>query len=365
MMTKQNLHSDLAVAPGEYLAEILEELDMSQVDLAQRMGRPIQAVNEIVKANKAITSDTALQLGQVTGVPAHIWTGLEEEYRLTLARQQEQEHQALETSFVDVQLYSAMAKLGWVRKTRNEREKVSELWRFFGVASLRNLKDVRVYGPAFRLSNMAQASSYALAAWLRKGEREAAEIHVKPFDAKLLRATLSEIRGLTMQPPEIWVPQLKDMLASNGVAFVLVPHLPKTYAQGATYWVSPTKVVVQMSIRCAWADIFWFSLIHEIAHVLLHGRRHIFVEGKKANPNPDPAWQKQEEEANAFASSFLIPTTAYREFTDLGIYTLDTIAAFAHKIEIDGGIVVGRLQNDGYIGHNQLNSLRHQYAWGE
>lgn len=346
------------------MAEVLDELDMSQVDLAQRMGRPIQAVNEIIKANKAITPDTALQLGQVTGVAAHIWTGLEEEYRLTLARQQEREQLARETNLVDTELYRAMAKLGWVRRTRDDCEKVGELWRFFGVASLKNLKDVRVYSPAFRLSTITPASSYSLAAWLRKGELEAAEIDVEPFDAKRLRAVLSVVRGLTMQPPEVWVPKLKETLADCGVAFVLVPHLPKTYAQGATYWISSTKAVVQMSIRCAWADIFWFSLFHELGHVLLHGKRHIFIEGKKANQEPDPVWQQQEDEANKFASSFLIPPVAYREFTEIGVYTLDTILAFSRKVAIDGGIVVGRLQNDGHIRRNQSNSLRHQYVWG-
>lgn len=337
---------------------------MSQVDLAQRMGRPIQAVNEIIKANKAVTPDTALQLGQVTGVPAHIWTGLEEEYRLTLARQQEREQLARETNLVDMELYRAMAKLGWVRRTRDDCEKVGELWRFFGVASLKNLKDVRVYSPAFRLSTTAPASSYALAAWLRKGELEASDINVKPFDAKYLRATLPAIRELTMQPPEVWVPKVRDMLAACGVAFVLVPHLPKTYAQGATYWLSSTRVVVQMSIRCAWSDVFWFSLFHELGHVLLHGKRHIFIEGKKANPSPDPAWQKQEDEANGFASSFLIPAAAYQSFTEFGSYTPDTVTAFSCKVGIDVGIVVGRLQNDGHIGYNQLNNLRHQYVWG-
>jgi HTH-type transcriptional regulator/antitoxin HigA len=351
--------------PGEYLGEVIEELGMNQVDLAQRMGRPIQAINEIIKGHKAITPDTALQLEQVTGVPAHIWTSLEEEYRLTLARQQEQEQLKQEAEMVDPELYRVMARLGWVGKTRDRCEKVRELWRFFGVASLNNLKDVRVYSPAFRLSTVAPAASYALAAWLRKGELEAAEVEVKPFDAKRLRAALPKIRLLTKEPPETSVPRLTEALAACGVALVLVPHLPKTYAHGATYWVAPSKVVVQLSIRGAWADIFWFSLFHELAHVLLHGKRHIFIEGGRTNSNPDPAWQKQEDEANALASSSLIPPSAYLRFTDFGIYTADTVRAFAQQIDIDACVVVGRLQHDGYVGRNELNTLRCRYQWGD
>ncbi|MFC6619530.1 HigA family addiction module antitoxin [Deinococcus radiophilus] len=82
--------TDWAIPPGEYLAEVLEDLNMTQADLSRRMGRPAQAINELIKGEKELTPETALQLAQVVGVPAHIWTGLENEYRLILARQTEQ-----------------------------------------------------------------------------------------------------------------------------------------------------------------------------------------------------------------------------------------------------------------------------------
>jgi addiction module HigA family antidote len=77
---------DLAVPPGEFLAETLEEIGMSQSTLARQTGRPVQAVNEIVRGKKEITPETALQLEQVLGVPAHVWTRLEADYQLTKAR---------------------------------------------------------------------------------------------------------------------------------------------------------------------------------------------------------------------------------------------------------------------------------------
>ena len=86
MATNQEIYSDLAVPPGEYLSEVAEEMGMSQAELARRMGRPVQVISEIANGIKSITPDTALQLEQVLGVPAHIWTGLEAEYQLTKAR---------------------------------------------------------------------------------------------------------------------------------------------------------------------------------------------------------------------------------------------------------------------------------------
>ena len=77
---------DVAIPPGETLAETLEAKRMSQAELARRMGRPVQAINEIVRGRKAITAGTALALQAVLGVPADFWMHLEGDYRLTAAR---------------------------------------------------------------------------------------------------------------------------------------------------------------------------------------------------------------------------------------------------------------------------------------
>ena len=380
MTTKQNIHSDLAIAPGEYLAEVLEDLGMSQAELARRMGRPNQAINEIVKGTKAITSDTALQLEKVTGVPAYLWINLEEVYRLTLARQEEekqleQEAELLNSDF-DPSLYNAMAKHGWVKTTRNKIEKVKELLRFFGVSSLSNLADLRTYQPAFRVDQSVDTRNYALAAWLRKGELDAKrierEIPVEDFDATKLKAILPELRLLTCEDPEESFLKVQQLLADCGVIFVILPHLPKTGAHGATFWLSPGKVVVQLSVRRGWADIFWFSLFHELAHVLLHGKREtyhdefgsdIFVTLDKGRTYKNLADLNQEKEADTFASDTLIPPNEYSEFINQNLFSEGDIQGFSKEIAIAPGIVVGRLKHDTLLDHKQLNNLRDLYCW--
>jgi addiction module HigA family antidote len=79
--------SDLPIPPGFYIKELLEERDWTQGELAKRMGRPVQAINEIVNGKKAITAETALQLEKTLGMSAEAWMGLESDYRLALARQ--------------------------------------------------------------------------------------------------------------------------------------------------------------------------------------------------------------------------------------------------------------------------------------
>lgn len=79
-------HSDLAIHPGEILAEELEARAMTQRALAEAIGRPEQVISEIVHGKKGITAETALQLAAAFGVSAEFWMNLQTTYELTLAR---------------------------------------------------------------------------------------------------------------------------------------------------------------------------------------------------------------------------------------------------------------------------------------
>jgi HTH-type transcriptional regulator/antitoxin HigA len=86
MVTKTKTYPDVAIPPGEYLVEEIEERGMTQKELAKRMGRPLNAINEIIKGKKAITAQTALQLEDVLPeIPARFWLNLETDYQLTKA----------------------------------------------------------------------------------------------------------------------------------------------------------------------------------------------------------------------------------------------------------------------------------------
>ena len=120
MATEAAIYSDLAIPPGEYLEEVIAELDMSKDELARRMRRPAAKLSAVFKGVKAITPDTALQLEKVVGVPAHIWLGLEADYRLTLARRQSDAEVARlkeESKLATAYCYNQLARLGAVART--------------------------------------------------------------------------------------------------------------------------------------------------------------------------------------------------------------------------------------------------------
>ncbi len=366
METEEVYYSDLPIPPGEYLEEVLGELGMSKDELAIRMNRPAAKLSAIFKGEKAITPDTALQLEKVVGVPAHIWTGLEAEYRLTMAREQgeaEKDRLKKEGQLVKKFRYADLVKLKMVKRKTRPMEKALELQKFFGVTSLENIIKVRRYEAVFRTGREGRhkQSPEAVAAWLRMGELKAQKQQCALFNQKKLREVIPKIRAMTTQHPKQFMDSLYGLMASTGVAVVLCPHLVGTYAHGATFWMGRDKGVIMMTIRGKWADIFWFSLFHEMGHILLHSRQTIFLEGEGG----DPELLAQEKEADRFAEDVLIPRDKYEDFLNTKRFYPEDISGFAGRIGVSAGIVVGRLQNDGYLRRSWHNNLRSHFEWKE
>ena len=363
MATNKSLYSDLPIPPGEYLAEVIDELGMTKDELAKRLNRPAPKLSAIFKGEKAITPNTALQLEKVVGVPAHIWTGLEAEYRLVLARRQqnlEQQQLKAESPLATRFRYADLVKLGVVGKKTRPVDKVLELQKFFGVTSLKTVLDLRRYQVAFRSGSSGKRSPEAVAAWLRIGELEAHKLQCAPFNKNKLKGALYTIRAMTMQTPEHFQDNLRRVLADSGVALVLCPHLPGTYAHGATFWLNREKAVVMMTFRYKWADIFWFSLFHELGHIFLyHNRQAVILEGNNGGSSLD----KQDAEANRFAADTLIPPSLHKEFVKKRSFYPEDMINFAGQLGLSPGIVVGRLQNDKCLDPSWQNSLRTRLEW--
>lgn len=360
MTTNEELLSDWPIPPGEFLLEVIEDLGISQVELAKRMGRPKQMVNEIIKGTKEITPETALQIADVVGVPAHIWIGLESDYRLILAKQEDAMREEKEKEFVVFFPYLELSKLGLVKVSRTALEKVQELKTFFAVASLSNIRGVKEYAPAFRKVEKAEVSEEALASWLRAGHILANKQEVAEFSKQALLDALPLIRKASLEiDPNRAIETAQKLLSECGVSLVVIPHFPKTFVSGATFTIHKDRPVIMMSNRGSWADIFWFSLFHEIGHIVLHGKKETFLESEKVETR-----SSQEVEADEFAQKQLIPLSEYRNFVKSRSFSEDSIARFARAVGVHPGIVTGRLQHDKKLTHFQ-HYHRVRYKWSD
>lgn len=357
--TKQNI--PVLILPGETLVELLEEKGMTQLELAERMGRPPKTINEIIKGKTSITPETAIQLEGVFSVPANFWMNLESNYQVALARFNFVKKLEKEYKIAEKYPYKEMIKLGWINPCKEIKEVVKCMLNFFGVISLENVVEKNIFaGAQYRISSKKDHSKEAVTAWLRKGVLEAQKIQTNDFNGKKLKENITNIKKLMFSSPSEFMPELTRMLADCGVALVILKNLKNVPINGVTRWISPDKALIQMSIRGKYADIFWFSLFHEIGHLWLHRKKGVYVDSENETINTE-----QEKEANKFASDILISETEYNNFVEKFkmFRDLDMLKSFAKKNGVIDGVVVGRLQNDEVIGRNQLNGLRNKYEW--
>ncbi|MDD4051200.1 MAG: ImmA/IrrE family metallo-endopeptidase, partial [candidate division Zixibacteria bacterium] len=304
-----------------------------------------------------ITPETAILLERTLGVPSGFWNNRQRLYDEFVARIEEQKYLQTIVAWVKHFPYASMVKLGWVPKAPKDMEKLEHLLTFFGVGDPKAWEDywtgIQV---AYRKSRAINTNEYALAAWLRRGELVSRGINCQPYNPDNFKNILMDIRQLTIQPPQLFRKQLIDICASAGVAVVFVPELPKT-ASGATRWLTPDKALIQLSLRYKTDDHLWFTFFHEAAHVLFHPKRDIFIQDKETSG-------KYEDQANSFAKDTLIPHRDFQEFVSGMLFTSDSIRVFAQHIKIAPGIVVGRLQKEGYLPWNSsCNHLKRKLEW--
>lgn len=353
---------DFVTPPGETLLELLEERHMTQSELAQRMGRPLKTINEIIRGKTQLTPETALQLELVFGTPARVWLNLEQNYREHLARQAADESLQAYQTWLDRFPIKDMQTKGWLPNGRDRAKLLVDLLQFFGLATPDSWEDIWAGClVSYRKTAAYESNDHALSVWLRQGELEAQDIHCAPYDeAAFKRLLFHNIRTLTCATPETFVPQLVNLCAGAGVAVTLVPQIEGARVSGATRWLAKDKALIQLSLRYKTNDHFWFTFFHEAGHIILHGKRDVFINVEDADGDA------KEQEANQFAANTLIPPTAYGAFVQKTQRFSETaVRQFATEMGIAPGIVVGRLQHDAHLPYKHLNGLKEKFVWAE
>lgn len=349
--------------PGETLRDLMEERGVTQAELARRLGRPAQAINEIVGGRKEITEDTALELERVLQVPARFWLARESRYREYLARQRAAEAGRSALPWLrqfPIKSLQACGVLPAGRLTESTLQSfVEPMLRFFEVASPDGWQaQYSAMQAQFRRAKPdKQTDVAAITAWLRMGEIEAAKRSVPEYNPVALEARLPLMRSLSQQPaPEIGR-ELVRICAEVGVVLVFVPALPGTHVSGVARWLNG-KPLIQLSLLGKWSDVFWFSFFHEIGHVLKHPQRAVFLDDASSG---DAVNSVEEQEANRFASEVLLPKQFRAELTNVAL-TQGAVQDLAQRIGVHPGIVVGQLQHHKRILYSHpLTRLKARY----
>ena len=359
-MNKLEYKEIAAFHPGYYIADIIDDMGISQDEFATRMGTTGKTLSKLVNGQTNLSNDLAQKLATMLGTSIEVWTNLQSEYdrkKIEIDQQKQLDEQEKIVSMID---YSYFVKVAKLAETRKSSEKVSNLCSFFKVSDLRIMLE-----PDF-LVNFRSATSLSnekklinARAWLQTAINFSKNMSVNIFDASKLRQFLPEIRNMTRQGPEVFMPRLHKIFAECGIAFVLLPHLKNSGINGAVKWSDANHVMLALNDRRCYADTFWFSLFHEIKHVLQQKIKTVFISSD--SEQIDQINRALEEDADKFAQDYLIPPDAYRRFSP-NRYTSDAeIIAFAQQIGVHPGVVAGRLQHDRIIAQNRCSKLKVQY----
>jgi len=354
---KLHYELDFAVPPGATLLETIETLGIDQRELAERTGLSAKTLNLIIKGNAPLTQQTAMLLERVTSVPARIWNNLEANYQEQLARLEARRELAEQIEWLKSIPMKVLIDRGFIKPSSDKVVLLEQVLNFFRVANVNAWKEGWSRGQfAFRKHNQDSVVDGKLATWLRIAELNAEQANVEAYDRTNLQAAVQQARSLTRKSPKVLIPKLVSFFAASGVAICLVPEIPGAKISGAAKWLSATKAMIAINLRGKKSDLFWFTLFHEAGHILHDSKKEAYVDVAYSD---DP----RERFANDFARTTLIPAKY-----DVRLPLLKSekqVREFADEIDLDPGIIVGRLQYEKLLRYDQLNHLKTTFEWVE
>ncbi|MDR1264282.1 MAG: HigA family addiction module antidote protein [Propionibacteriaceae bacterium] len=326
---------DYAVPVGDFIAEWMDDHGLKAAELARRLGVSRKHVSELLRAQVALTEDMAVRLGRVTGVSADWWTRLESHYQRERARLAREAELAEGYDSVRRLPLAYLRKWGFVTSDVGDRAGVvAEVLAFFRVGTVAALT------PSWAESSVAYRKVAAsaprpelLMTWLMAAERAMPD-DLPPFDREGLSSRLSQLRRLTLGDPATYVQQATDELRGVGLACRIVPEVPGLGVYGATRWIGGHPLV-QLSLRGKTDDQLWFTLFHELGHVLRDNATGLYWSG--GDPGAEAA-------ADQFAADLLIPPAQAADLPRSR--NLKAVRDFAQRIGVAPGVVIGRIQRE-------------------
>lgn len=329
--------AEWALPPGTLLRAEIDARGMTQADLAARAKLTEKHVSQVVTGTVSLTPDVALAFERSLGVPARTLLLAEARYQSERSRRDAVKALAKHELWARQFPLAELEKNGVLRGAEHGGELVDRLLRFFGVADPQAFEKVSLAGiSGFRRAQHLRVDEYATATWLRLGEQQTSGHELPAYDADRLRRSLPELRRLSKGRDDDAFTEARRILAECGIALAFVEGIKESRACGATRWVTPTRPLIVLSDRYGHRDTLWFSLMHEVGHVLRHPRRRTFVNLADGGDDFDGL----EDEAYAFAADVLVPDR-YRQRL-LAAATPDEFDALAADADVDVSVLAGQ-----------------------
>ncbi len=333
--------------PGEFLRRELDSRGWTEGEFAQILDRPAQALSEILNGKKSITTETAVEFGEALGTSPDVWLALQNEYRLSQTRERQEglspvARRARLRSLVPVR---ELQRRGWLPDDKDLDVLERSVTELLGIDSLDERPS---FLAAARRTNPDDQLTPEQTAWLARVTNLAREVEVGEYRRDMLEELAERLVHDIVNVHDLH--HLQAWLAACGVALVVVAPLRSSKIDGVSMMVDGTPVV-GLSARGDRMDAFVFTLLHELAHLLLG---HLDGGGVNLDENiGDPDGSEREQDANERAANWILP----KEFSLPGRPNTAAVLAAAQAYGVHTCFVVGRLQREEVLGWNEMRRL--------
>ena len=356
------ISSEFIIHPGEIIADVLAEREMTQADLAKRTGFSEAYVSCVISGKKAISARFAMALEYAVSVPKSFWLNLQANYDAKILEAEEaqtvsEEEKAVYTELKEIVKF--LKKIGKLEGEKKAVETILDLRKIFQVSNLNCLQHLAPAG-LFRMSTKTQTNMGVLGAWLQLCQMSrfpiTASATFNPDKINEVIAAIKEAMADRGADPQI---KLAPIMAQYGIEFQVVHNFKGAPVHGFICRRDEGIYQISLTIRGAFADIFWFSLFHELGH-LVNGdadKAKCFIDAS------DGQNTKAEEAADFFASNALLDPAADKSFIEAGDYSYPKILEFAGSQSVPDYIVIGRLQKENLIPYSYFADHKLRYKW--
>lgn len=343
----------VAFHPGYYIKEIVEETGLSQEEFAKRLDTTPKTLSVLINGGQRLSADLAVKLSRMLGTSAQYWLNLQSIFDDVQARVQLDGEQKKEKEILRVLGYEYFrVNFGLPSLPRKVDNQIEQLRCFLGVASLTVLARPDL-AASFRSEGIAKDKKTVIRAnaMVQIAANEMSKVEAPKFDRDRFEAA-AEFALTQTSNHDGFLDVLREEFIKAGVVLVILPNLKGSKTNGATKRMNG-RIMLMVNDRRMSADAFWFTLFHEIGHILA-GDFGVSVDGDEG---------ASEKAADDYARDALISRESYEKFVSTGCFSLDAIVKFAQSIGRDAGIVLGRLQKDGYVRYDDasLAALRTKY----
>ena len=351
---------DLIIHPGETIGDILEERGISQAELATRTGVTPTYINNVIKGKKDISAKFALSLEYALGVSKSFWINLQANYDAELL-------EANESATITEEERNTCHSLNEIIKYLREEGRIPvdikndslilSLRKVFQISNISNLKSIIPNG-AFRLSSKAKVDPYVMGAWIRLCQIAGENRKISnSFDKSKVSELVSKTKDIMCNQDKFNPDSLKNLFFDYGIDFSIARNFRGAPVNGYISKKKDMTYQMVLTIRGSYADIFWFSLFHELAHIV---NDDLNKSGSYIDYDKNDI---KETLADEFACNSLIDPDNYCCFIEQANFTWNSIETFAKSQNVKPYIVLGRLQREHLIEYSRFASKKTRYKW--